>query len=131
MSRELAELFAAVDFLFQESLRPFPSVDCKKAADLVGISYRDLKPDLDLYFSEIAGYCSWGRRIQKWPPSKMADVRRKLKLSFFERYPQYLCLANAITEAELPDLFRVVALHEDMRMSLAEILDQLATGNLA
>ena len=117
------------DLLKKDMGNAFPYSDCRKASGLAGIRPGDLIPDLDLYFSELAGYCSWDGRILKWLPEKIATVKVRLSKTFFERYPQYRALQSVISEAETPDLMRDLALHEEMRNTLTTVLENLeATG---
>jgi hypothetical protein len=91
-----------------------------------GGSYEGLIPDLDVYFSTIAGYCSWGEKILKWPQEKIVEAQNRIAASFFEKHPQYKPLEVAITETKTPDLFAQMVSHEKMRTRLLELLDRLS-----
>jgi YxiJ-like protein len=126
---KLRSLAGALGSLLQADMsEPFPYEDCRKVAALSGIRAEDLIPDLDLYFSELAGYCSWNGRILRWEPAKVKDVRERISLAFFEKYAKYQVLETFISESETPHLLRKLALHEEMRERLAAILDQLPTS---
>jgi hypothetical protein len=88
-------------------------------------NYEGLVPDLDMYFSTIAGYCSWGEKILNWPQEKILEAQNRIAVTFFAKHPQYKPLEAAITESDTPDLFAVMASHEKMRRSLLELFDRL------
>jgi hypothetical protein len=124
--KSLQDLAKGLAYLLKKDMeKPFPYSDCRKAAALVGLRPGDVIPDLDVYFSELAGYCSWDGRILKWPPQKIATVRKQISKPFFERHAQYRVLQRVISEAETPDLVRDLALHEEMRNTLIAVLEQL------
>lgn len=106
---------------------PFPYEGCRRLLRETPGAHEDLIPDLDLYFSNIAGYCSWGRRILKWPKEKREEAKNGLSLSFVEKYPKYTPLMVRITETSTPDLFREMMLHENIRKELLGIIDRLAS----
>lgn len=112
--------------LYEEKRRsPFPYAGCGKILRETGQRYDGLIPDLDLYLSSIAGYCSWGHGILKWPKEKIEETKERLSRSFFEIYPQYKPLMPMITESATPDLYTDLALHEKMRLKLLDILSRL------
>ena len=123
---ELKNLTETLGRLFEDDKKkPFPYEDCRKISVLGRVKPGDLIPDLDLYFSKLAGYCSWDGRILKWPHEKVAYVRKDISKSFFEKHPEYQPLRETITETVAPDLFSDLALHEEMRQTLLKILDSL------
>jgi hypothetical protein len=109
----------------QEFRIPFPYADCRKLRRESGDRYEGLIPDLDMYFSDIAGYCSWGKRILKWPKEKILEVRERLSKPFFEKYPQYKLLEVMITESNTPHLYTKLKACEKLRLTLIEILNRL------
>lgn len=121
----LKELTEIAGRLFEEDKKSFPYADCRKAAALAGIRIRDLVPDLDAYFSDLAGYCSWKGRILTWSSEKIATAREHISKSFFEKHPQYQGLKEATLQKETPGLAADLALHEEMRTTLIELLDGL------
>jgi hypothetical protein len=128
MNKTLEE--AADDLLhtYEEEFRmPFPYADCRKLRREGGDRYEGLIPDLDMYFSDIAGYCSWGKRILKWPKEKVLEVRERLSKSFFEKHPQYKPLEAMITESNTPSLYTRLIACEKLRLKLLEILTRLLT----
>jgi len=116
---DIVQIYAEKDY------HPFPREDCKK---IMGEHYEknvNLIPHLDLYFSDIAGYCSWGRKILKWSNNQVREAENRLKKTFFEKYPQYKMVKHLITEANTPDLYRVMRIYETMRKLLLRVLSQL------
>ena len=109
----------------KDKAQPFPYADCRRAAALAFIPLKHLIPDLDLYFSDLAGYCSWGVRILSWSPEKVSTVRKHISKSFFEKHPQYRCLLEAVPVEKAPALLADLALHEEMRRTLIQLLDGL------
>jgi len=121
----LGDLFEKITNLYQQARGPFPYAGCRKLYALVGEEAKDLIPDLDLYFSALAGYCSRGSRIVKMSAREISHAKKTANKSFFEMYPKYNSLGVFITEAGTPDLFRRLDLYKQMRVTLLEILDRL------
>lgn len=125
MANEAARLYV------EEGSSPFPYDDCfwlrqefeSKADDL-------LIPYLDLWFLDIAGFCSWGKRILNWSESKVVQARSKVSLGFFEQHPQYAILERFITKDNTPDLFGQLLLFETMRHQLIRLFDFMLTEKL-
>jgi hypothetical protein len=121
----LRELFERITLLFQEACRPFPYAGCRKLYALVGEEAKNLIPDLDLYFSDLAGYCSRGSRIVKMSARETSHAKKTASKSFFEIHPKYNSLRVFITETGTPDLFRELDLYEQMRVALLQIFDPM------
>ncbi len=125
-SESVKEIIRELQSIYREASGVrFPYEGSRHLLREVGGSYEGLIPDLDVYFSTIAGYCSWGERILKWSQEKILEAQNRIAASFFEKHPQYKPLEVAITESNTPDLFAQMALHEKMRKSLLELLDRL------
>src|SRR5688572_25762057 len=59
-----------LDALYKQGLQGrFPYDDIRELFRKAGNAYEGFIPDLDLYFSTIVGYCSWGKRILNWNTS--------------------------------------------------------------
>ena len=122
----ITELVNELVQVYQEEGRyPFPYKDCKKVRDGNFALYDNFIPHLDLYFSDIAGYCSWGKKLAQWPDDKVGEAKARLEKSFFERYPHYRALESLITETNTPDLYKALQIYESMRELLLNILSQL------
>jgi len=125
-SSELEILCITVENLYRLEGRGFPHRDCDKLYDQVGKQAQDLVPDLDLYTTYIAGYCSRGNRLVRLKGQELVDAKKTASKSFFEEYPQYASLKPLVTESFTPDLIRYLNSYEEMRVVLLKILDQLA-----
>ena len=130
-SKTIEQMVDELLHLYEEKRRsPFPRTGCRKILRGSGDRYEGLIPDLDLYFSDIAGYCSWGRKILHWPKEKVQEVKDGLGRSFFEKYPKYKPLEPMITESHTPDLHAKLRLYETMRTRLIELLNRILEVNL-
>ena len=112
MREEIQEKLEILQSLYEaDLLNPFPYDDCRKLlADKNG-KFEDLIPCLDLYFSDIAGYCSWGKRSLSWTGEKNEEVKQQLQKSFFQKFPQYISLKPNINESNTPKLFNQLLVH--------------------
>lgn len=106
--------------LFEEACRtPFPYEGLRQLLGEAEATYDGLIPDLDMYFSTIAGYCSWGSRLLKWDNEKVDQVIANLESGFFEKHPRYKPLESIITQ---PDLVAKLNIYETMRVELRHLL---------
>lgn len=121
----LAEAVELERVYHEKLLKPFPYADCRHVMAQVGEFDEGLIPDLDLYFSNVAGYCSWGKRLQRMPRPELLAARATLTRSFFEKHPEYLPLTALINEADTPTLFGDLKLHEELRNRLLAIIPAL------
>jgi len=121
----IQRLITELTQLYEETHAPFPYSGCRKLLSEAGQHGEDLISDLDMYFSELAGYCSWGERILKWPREKIRHVCLRASRTFFEKHPQYEHLSPWINETNSPDLHSRLILYERMRNKLLELLSLL------
>jgi hypothetical protein len=129
----MSELHQMIDELIRLNAAdngPFPYEGCRKllAADDEGV-YRALIPDLDSYFSEIAGYRSSAKRMPRWPRDKVLGARSRVERSLQDRYPQYEKL-NELRRQDAPDLYERLAQSERARTTLLRFLDLLLESNM-
>lgn len=117
--------------LYKEDVRSFPYEDVRVLRQQARKRWLDLVPDLDLYFSTIAGYCTWGHRILDWPQDKVQEAHAFLRQTFFERHPEYLPLEARINTDDTPALHADLVLHEKMRQTLLTLLDCLSKQHAA
>lgn len=117
---ELAERLAAL--YRQRDQGPFPYEDIRKLVQKAGTHHEGLIPDLDLYFSTIVGYCSWGKRILNWDADKRHRALTYAKRGFFERHPEYKSLLPLIRESNLSKQLDDT---EEMRTALLQLLISL------
>ncbi len=106
-------------------LQPFPYRDCEKILTVVGNKFENFVPSLDLYFSDVAGHCSWGEKIAFWSVEKVEAVENQMQKSFFDRFPKLSELKDKITDRETPQLYNQFLIYNLMRLTLADILSEL------
>lgn len=135
-AQALETLIETLDGLYGDILYPFPYVDIwhiyktvtsRKIRTRRAID-KGFIPDLDYYWSSIAGCSSWGKKALKWDFEKRQDFARLLNENFFDRHPEYQLVRHWITEVNTPHLYRRFVLHEEMRvnvLALIGILDRL------
>lgn len=112
--------------IFKEDLSgPFPHGDCRRLRAKAGGIYEGLIPDLDLYFWDVAKYCSLGKKLLRLPKDDLIKARATLERSFFEKHPEYLPLAALISETDTPTLRAEIELHDELRGKLLKIITAL------
>lgn len=115
--------------LYQESHTQFPYDDCRRIFKKAGQVYEHLISDLDLYFSDIAGYASWGNKSLRWSEKKLEEVKESLAKSFFQQHPEYNLIEPLITESGTPDLYSQLMRYEKMRSLILELISDLSSGH--
>ena len=99
MKNEVEEKLRILQKLYKSDfLRPFPYEDCRKILKQLNYQNHDLIPCLDVYFSDVAGFCSSGKRVENWSTEKITDAKIKLNKSFFDRFPKLSELKAKINE---------------------------------
>jgi hypothetical protein len=104
----------------------FPYADCRWLASHEGQPVEDLIPELDMYFSNIAGYSSSASRLGERPASVLRKARKTLALNFFETYPSCERYSGLITSEKTPKLYEQMRIAEQLRLELLEILELVA-----
>lgn len=123
---DLETIATELKSLYEEDCRmPFPYEGSRKLLQAGGGGYEGFIPDLSLYFSTVAGYCSWGKRILRWEPTKINEAKADLEKQFFERHPEYKPLEMVIAKRDNADLLVKLNRHEKMRMELLGLLEDL------
>lgn len=125
-----------LDRLYEEMLHPFPYSDISHIYKTV--TSRKIRtrraidkgfiPDLDYYWSSIAGYSSWNEKAPRRDFEKRLKLARLLDKEFFAKHPEYQTVRRWITEENTPDLHRDFVLYEEMRvnaLALYRLLDRL------
>ena len=115
-----AERLASLYKKSSESAFPYQKV--REVFQKAGISSGSLVPDLDLHFSTLAGYCSWGNRLLTWDDEKVKTAKAYVVKGFFERHPEYDPLLPFIAQS---DLHQELELYEEMRTALLALLISL------
>ena len=123
----LERVATELNALYEEGCRtPFPYEGSRNLLQQAGPgNYDGFIPDLSLYFSTVAGYCSWGKRILGWEPTKIAKAKADLEKQFFDTYSQYKPLEMMMAQQDNADLLTKFTLHEKMRIQLLALLDDL------
>lgn len=126
MRGEIQEKLEILQSLYKaDLLNPFPYDDCRKLLANKNGDFEDLIPCLDLYFSRIAGYCSWGKRSLNWTSEKIEETRHGLRQSFFQKFPKYAALKSSINEKNTPELFNQLLVYDLMRLTLLDVLSEM------
>jgi hypothetical protein len=117
------ELEQKLERLYErEFIHKFPYHDCYKLQKLHPRIAHALVPDLDVYFSFIAGYGSSATTLHQRPKAELRAALPKLKRSFYEACPKYKRLAKYITDTETPALFHDLEVSDRLRLGLANLI---------
>jgi|SRR5688572_8584077 len=112
-----------LDALCKQGLQGrFPYDDIRELFRKAGNAYEGFIPDLDLYFSTIVGYCSWGKRILNWNTEQRQKAFAYTSQGFFDRHPEYRSLLPFIEDS---DLRRRLDRVDEMRTTLLRLLTAL------
>ncbi len=123
----LEELAKTIESSYEDDfLHPFPLEDVTKLRPIDPERWDLLRTYLELFFAEIAGWCSQASRLSQKPERELARVHRNTLLPFFERYPDLKVFQQEITQESTPDLFesmRIVELRRQQLFSLVQPRD--------
>lgn len=108
--------------LHEQDGRPFPYEDCRWLAREFDVDLNMLIPDLNTWLFKLAGYCTCGKRLLSWPEERVQAAYGALQHGFFAEYPQYAWLPLHLSETQTPDLYARLALAEQKRLLLLELL---------
>lgn len=115
-----------IESLYQSSFtKKFPYADCYKVQREYPKITAALIPDLDAFFSFIAGYSSSATRMCKRPIDELKAAKRKLESSFFELYPVYRPIAEQIMSGNLPNLQESLRAADELRRYLLMLLSEI------
>lgn len=104
----------------------FPYKDTSKLKKLFDREWEKLNPRFDIYFMDVDGLSSWGRRALKWSPEEMERVQETLEKNFFEKHPEYKFLEEIIDEQDdFKDLKKYMEKNEFLRLNMLSILEDL------
>lgn len=104
---------------------PFPLKDVHKLKSFDQKNWMSLHTSLDMFFAYVAGYASSASRLGRRPHTELADARKNLAKSFFEKHDSLANYGNAINEKSTPDLFRRLATVESLRKKLLLLMGQI------
>lgn len=102
----------------------FPYKDCYALQKAYPQQTASLIPDLDEYFSFIAGYGSSATRLSARPVDELRNAVSKLNRSFFDKHPAYGPLEGAI--AQTATLSRRMRVADELRRDLIRIIERIA-----
>lgn len=110
------------DLYNSQFLGPFPYEDCKRLAAAAKTPTGDLIPELDMYFSNIAGYSSSASRLMTRPESDLKRAKNSLASDLFETYPPLEHCRGFITSERTPGLYQKMQVAEELRLALMKLL---------
>jgi len=129
MKSEIEEKLEILQELYKSDfLQPFPYADCRKILSRSDNQFEDLIPCLDIYFSDVAGFCSHAKRISCWSFEENENAEKQMQKSFFVRFPKFSALKSKITDQETPTLYNQLLIYDLMRLTLVDILSEIKTG---
>lgn len=119
------ELLHELEYLREQDTRAFAYEDVSRRQEGRGTRYNNLGPDLSMFCADIAGHLSWGRRILEWDRERIERTLYWSGRAFFDRYPKFRPLEKRITPKDTPHLCADVALYEESRETLIELVRRL------
>ena len=111
----------ALHDLYESDHSPFPYEGCRAVLALAPGEFEGLIPDLDLFFSRIAGHASVVSKINSWSSSRISQAKAELVNSFFEEHPEYELLQRDITDELAPDLAEQLRFYEHLRVEILKL----------
>jgi hypothetical protein len=109
----------------RDFVHPFPYQACYRIQRLKPRLTRGLVPDLDTFFSFIAGYSSSATHLRNRTKDELARAIPKLKRSFYEAYPRYESLEEFIARPENEALQHDLRVADQLRSALVVLMEQL------
>jgi hypothetical protein len=128
------QLIQELSLLYKAVVHPFPYRGCRRLLKTTSQRtrrYEDLIPELDVYWSTLAGYCRGGRRIRRCSRETLLAAQAYASRSFFEAVPHYQRLERRITRRFVPDLYADLCHYDQMRHTLLELLALLLMADSA
>jgi hypothetical protein len=101
----------------------FPYKDCYALQKAYPKQTASIIPDLDEYFSFIAGYSSSAIRLGTRSEDELRNAVPKLRRSFFEKHPEYAEIKEAIGQMEV--LHHKMQVADELRQDLVTIMERL------
>src|SRR5579872_171801 len=106
-------------------ISPFPLDDVRKLKTIDPYNWQSLHGGLDMYFAYIAGYASSALRLGRRPLPEIAEARKYLSQSFFERYDSLAPYSHGITKEATPNLHARLETVEELRKQLLVLMDNI------
>ena len=79
-------------------------------------------PDLDIYLSDIAGCCSWGKKALVWDAETRELFSQLMSKQFFEKHPEYVLVRRWITQENTPHLYGTLVYYNEMRVNVLALI---------
>lgn len=102
----------------------FPYKDCRYLGKKCEVDIEAFTNDLQGYWARIAGFASSAPQLPQRAQLQLYWGLQTLMHGFFESFPQYAELREAITEKKTPDLWEQMNIYEEQRKSLTFLLRQ-------
>jgi hypothetical protein len=110
--------------MYDEDCSPFPYEGCGwLRCGFSDTNLENLIPHLDLWFMDICGIASRGKRLLRLNAEQLFAARGVASLGFFDQHPEYAWLQRHISQSNTPDLFDKLALCDHMRLELVTLFD--------
>jgi hypothetical protein len=116
-------LACSIEERYNRRVRGFPYADCFKLQRDFPDLTDGLVPSLDEFLSFIAGYSCGATRLGGRTRAELRGAIPKLKLSFFDVYPQYKPLAKAMIQFR--DLSAQLAWADGSRHDLGIVMEHV------
>ncbi len=94
--------------------------DCRKISQLEE-SLRSIKPDLHTFFHSLWSLSAI-EKFKAIEQQNLDNYAKWLQKSFFDRFPKYLAANSLITESFTPNLYKILKIHEELRVLLLEVM---------
>ena len=111
------------EFLSDKLAGTFPHRDAKKFAARFGEEGDRFIAAMEVFHSNIAGYCNSGSKWLQASEQRIAECRRDVGKSFFDHYPALRKFEAHLPE--FPDLVEVMTLYEVARKRLIALMATL------
>ncbi|MEO6391461.1 MAG: YxiJ family protein [Pyrinomonadaceae bacterium] len=126
LSEDQIKHLATIKYFYDQVCQgPFPYDDVLRIVKL-NKAPDDLFSSLGYYWSNIAGYGSWGNRMLRWSPLKVQEARTCLRRDFFDFHPEYRSIRHKMKKVATPDLCAQFEMSERLRVELLAVLATLS-----
>jgi hypothetical protein len=103
----------------------FPLADVNRLGTRDSQNLDLLHACLDSYLFYIAGYAEGADRLRRRPRAELAEARRNLSQSFFDKHQAFAVYRDWVTKEFTPDLFRELAIADKLRTELLVEIEQI------
>jgi hypothetical protein len=112
---------------YEAELRtPFPYDGCRKVcADIDPRICDGFIPALDLFMWDVDSACGGIKKVLQFDADRLRETRASIAQSFAERHPEYKMILNRADEIRPEDLWVSMQAHEEMRVRLLTLINDL------